>query len=372
MSGTTKDNVIHQDVLEDAISASWENVEALANTGAVILNKSFGDGEKIPKKIRVPYFGGLGRYETLADGAPASEAGLEQYDEEAEVKRSAKESGITRWAASGVGDPYQETANQITDGAKVYLDEALIRVASDTTDWSHLLVDKYNSGSPETLDYSMFVEAKMRFRDRQNDIAAVVMASKVMADMYNLADDVGRPLLTDPKDGGLPRILGIPIVVSDALAPSGFSAVTAAGTTPPTMTVSGQPNSDGYSFRIEITKAGARGTSEFRWTAGDGKWATAVKTAASVALGNTGATVAFDTGNAATDNVYTFKPSGKYKTLLMKKNSLIAWAPAPVIEVSRQPNRDMTIITSNFYSAVHRYSRLPSEPRGGVVIIGHN
>lgn len=369
---TLKDNVIHQDVLEDAISAAWENVEALADTGAVILNKSFGDGEKIPKKIQVPYFGSLGRYETLADGAEASDSGLEQYDEEAEVKRSAKESGITRWAASGVGDPYEETATQITDGAKFYLDEALIKVASDTTDWSHLLVDKYNSGSPKTLDYSMFVEAKMKYRDRQNNIAAVVMASKVMADMYNLTDDVGRPLLTDAKDGGLPRILGVPIVVSDALAPSGFSGVTASGTTPPATTVLGEPISDGLSFRLEITKAGARGTAEFRWTSGDGHWRNGVKTAASVKLGDTGATVEFESANFATNNVYTFTPSGKYKTLLLKKNSLIAWAPPPFIEVSRKPGRDMSVITSNFYTAVHRYSRLPGEPRGGVVIIGHN
>lgn len=372
MADTRKDNVIHQDVLEDAISAAWENVTALEDSGAVTLKKAWPDGEKLPKKIQIPYFTSLGRYEDKADGEDAGDAGLEMYEEEAIVQRSVKQSPITRWAQSGVGDPYEETARQIAEGANKRLDESLVEVASSLTDWKHLTVDVYNSGSPKTLDYSTFVKAQMKFKDRQKDIAAVVMSSKVLSDMYNLVDDVGRPLLTSERDGGMSKILGIPIVVSDAMTPSGFSSVVKDGTTPPDVTVKGKPNSAGLSFEIEITKGGARGTAEFRWTAGDGRWRNNVKTAAEVVLGDTGAVVEFPTGTYATDNVYMFTSGGAQTTLLLKKNSLIAWAPPPFIEVSRAPGRDMTIITSNFYRATHRYSRMPGEPRGGVVVIRHN
>src|SRR5216684_1248194 len=63
------------------------------------------------------------------------------------------------------------------------------------------------------------------------------------------------------------------------------SAVTATGTAPPTVTLSGTPN-DGYNIRIEITTAGVRGTAVFRWSSNGGtSYTSNVVTAATVALG---------------------------------------------------------------------------------------
>ena len=89
---------------------------------------------------------------------------------------------------------------------------------------------------------------------------------------------------------------------------SRLSAITAAGTTPPTVTISGTPSSLlAQSLRIEITTGGTRGTALFRWSLDGGTtWvASGVATAASVALGTSGITAAFATGTYATDNVYT-------------------------------------------------------------------
>lgn len=90
-------------------------------------------------------------------------------------------------------------------------------------------------------------------------------------------------------------------------APSLLTAVTAAGTTPPTVTVAGTPTLAG-SYRIEITTGGARGTAVFKWSLdGGANWTeTAITTAATYLLPGTGITVSFSTGTYATDNVYTF------------------------------------------------------------------
>lgn len=103
------------------------------------------------------------------------------------------------------------------------------------------------------------------------------------------------------------------------------SAVTSAGTSPPTVTVSitgavtsnsGSPNytvtSNTGPYIVSITTGGARGTAVFKWSKDGGTtYATGVTTAATVALGTTGVTVAFDTGTYSTDNVYKFNVAGR-------------------------------------------------------------
>lgn len=109
-------------------------------------------------------------------------------------------------------------------------------------------------------------------------------------------------------------VLAIIAASANAVVVGGLSAVTAAGTTPPTVTVSGMPNYSGYSFKIEITTGGARGTAKFRWSVNGGvDWSgTNVTTAATVVLGDTGVTVAFAVGTYATDNEYTFTPTATW------------------------------------------------------------
>ena len=103
-------------------------------------------------------------------------------------------------------------------------------------------------------------------------------------------------ILLDPTEWTFIRIVGAP-------KPE-MTVVTAAGTTPPTVSLTGTPA--GYwDLRIEITTGGARGTAVFKWSAdGGATYTTGVATAANVDLGN-GITVVFATGTYATDNVYT-------------------------------------------------------------------
>lgn len=98
-----------------------------------------------------------------------------------------------------------------------------------------------------------------------------------------------------------------------------LSAVAAAGTTPPTVTVAETTSGSVSlatgtgSYRIEITTGGARGVAVFRWSDDGGEtYTSAVTTAATVALSN-GITATFATGtDYATDNVYTFDIADGY------------------------------------------------------------
>jgi hypothetical protein len=81
----------------------------------------------------------------------------------------------------------------------------------------------------------------------------------------------------------------------------------ALGTSPPLATLLGAPALGCVEIRIEVTTGGAVGVALFRWSADGGlTWTgTGVAIAATVTLGTTGLSVAFDPlGTYATDNVY--------------------------------------------------------------------
>lgn len=84
--------------------------------------------------------------------------------------------------------------------------------------------------------------------------------------------------------------------------------VTATGTTPPTVTVSGNPRigaQTSYVLHIDIVTGGARGTATFRHsTDGGTTWQSTVATAASVVLPGTHLTVTFASGTYNADNLY--------------------------------------------------------------------
>jgi len=88
--------------------------------------------------------------------------------------------------------------------------------------------------------------------------------------------------------------------------------VTAAGTTPPAVTLTGTPNASAYntsigtaSIEIDITTGGARGTALFTWKLNGVVQQTGQTTAATFALGTTGVTANFPTGTYTNNNVYT-------------------------------------------------------------------
>lgn len=78
------------------------------------------------------------------------------------------------------------------------------------------------------------------------------------------------------------------------------------GTTPPGLSLRGQPILGSMQVIVSITTGGATGTAVFKWSSNNGiTYNTGVTSATSVSLGGTGLSVLFpSTGTFSTDNVY--------------------------------------------------------------------
>lgn len=121
---------------------------------------------------------------------------------------------------------------------------------------------------------------------------------------YGIGAQLVAHLMSTPEHG---KVLFVPLASTAGV----LSAVTAAGSSPPTVTLTGN-SIDDVVGRVEILTGGARGTATFRYcldydsVRGTGTWSDPITTAATVVLDNSGITVGFDTGTYATDHVYSF------------------------------------------------------------------
>lgn len=248
-----------------------------------------------------------------------------------------------------------------------------------------LVKNYYDSGTPALLNLDRITDSIALFGDEEEDMACMVVHSKTKANLRKLKTSDGMPLLQDPKsdNGGLPRINGIPVMVSDRMPVTGsaVSAVTSAGTTPPTVSISGTPAPTGaFDVSVEVTTGGSRGTAVIKYTVDGGiTYTTDVTTAATVELFDsdgvsTGITIAMASGTYATDNVYTFNVIAKHTSLILKKNSLVLWyaGQGMSIDEDKDISRDTKLQSVHVYWAAHRYVRMPGKKRPGVVMIRHN
>jgi hypothetical protein len=122
---------------------------------------------------------------------------------------------------------------------------------------------------------------------------------------------------------------------------NGIGRITAAGTTPPTVTFTGTPTSAGQ-LLIAVTTGGALGTARFKWSNNNGLsyQATGVLTAAGVVLGTTGITANFASGTYATNNIYTgmVLPLTPWLSTLAHVLVQVSYATAGYHNVDGSPN----------------------------------
>lgn len=367
MGTNTKANYFYPEIFEDAIRGAWPDLKALHGTGAAVVNMSMPWGDdRVGEVVKVPYFGSLGELEDVeTDGDSLTPARLSQSVEEARVRHSGKAFEITKWGADAIGDPYEEATRQMLQATERRIDRALIEQAMTTP----LVKD----GLASTFTYDLMVDGLSLFGDDLDDVALLGVSSKTLGDLYKLKDAFERPLLTDPIAGGLRQFLGVPVVVSDRLASSAFGSVTATGTTPPDITVTGEPTSAGYRFVIQCTKAGARGTSEIKWSSDGGiSFSDPIVTAATMVLGETGATIEIDAGAMSVNNKWTFESAGTHTSLLCKRGSLVAWLNgSPAIDDDKDILKNSKMAAVHIYWIAHRYKRLPGSTRPGIVALKH-
>jgi len=215
MALTTRADLVIPEILQEAVKGAFQGVTALWGTGAAVTADTLPGNVDGGDKVIVPYFGVLGDLEDVAnEGDALTPTKLTMTSEEAVVQHSGKAFEITNWAQmAAFGDPYAEAARQMKEAVIRRADKALIDKAAGTS----LVKDVYDASNPKTLDWDTLIEAKLLWGDEQDDIALLVVHSKVYGDLLKLKDGQGRPLLVDPGDGKLQRFAGIPVAVSDRL-----------------------------------------------------------------------------------------------------------------------------------------------------------
>lgn len=394
----TSDRDFHVQVFDDAVDGVFADQNAfmgsvLVSQGAVVIRDDMEGGANwIGNEITVPYFGIIGEFEDNPEDQAVVPKVLKQTHEKGTVARSSLGFEVTTWARnSGLPgkDPYLEAARQMAEAATRRID-ALCVAAADTTP---LVVDVFSQSSPQFLEWDTIVEGRAAWGDRQNDIVAMVIHSRVEADLRKLRDGDGKPLLVDGmQNGGLTRFCNIPLVVSDRvpLTNSGMTAVTKAGTTPPDVTLTGTPLGP-WKLRIDIPTGGASdGTAKFRFSVDDGRTWSATLTIPNgggpIALtdtaadslvgknGRTGLTATFTNGTYNVNNVYTATAVLKATSLILQRGAVAFWYNRAALRLQTDKDilKDNDVAAMHMYHVAHRYRRRVGGALPGVVALRTN
>jgi hypothetical protein len=400
MARTTKSDILIPELFVEAVQGAFAQRDAfagasmLARTGAVVTNDSFsGDRNAIGNQVEVPYFGILGEFTPNADGTAVTPGKVSQTSEKATVSRDSLAFEVTRWGQNAKGaDTYAEAARQIVVAAARAMDKRLVDECVAPANGGGLVKAAYNATTPVYLDYDLMTDAKMLWGDEQDDIVGMVVHSTTFSDLYKLRDANGRPLISDPADGELPRFMGLPISVSDRLPTTGSStsAVTSAGTSPPAVTLSGTPLG-AFSLKIILTVGGlSNGTAKFKFSLDGGSTYSAELTVpnggGAIALtdtavdslvgvsGASGLTATFANGTYNVDNTYIATAKLKIRTVLLKRAALGFWynRQALTLQTDKDVLMDSSIGAMHLYAAAIRYRRRNGGVKPGAVLIEHN
>jgi HK97 family phage major capsid protein len=292
MATTTRSDLIIPEILADAVAGAWAERVALFGTGAAVESSTL-PSNRGGDTVTVPYFGSIGEFEDVAEGAALTPTTLAQSSEQATVVRAGKAVSMTTWAqmAAMYADPYQEAARQIAEGARRKFDTALVTAAGAAPLASPvgrpgdgaIRYEPLDSTNNVPISYDVLVDALGQWGDESQDVVAMVVHSKIRDDLLKIKDNDGQPLFTDPmSEGDLPRVLGKPVIVSDR--------------TP------------------------------------------------------------------------TLDTPDRYITMLIKRGALALWYNStPLIETDRDILSDEDVMATNIYYVAHRYGRLPSSTKPGIV-----
>jgi HK97 family phage major capsid protein len=210
MPVTTRSNLVIPEILADAVAAGWPDRIALYGSAAVVESSTLPESARGGDTVKVPFFGSIGEFEDVAEGDALTPYTLTMTSETSTVLRAGKAVELTTWAqmAAMYADPYAEASRQIIEGARRKFDSALIRAAAATGAIDH-------DASTATITYDAIVDALQLWGDQGQDVAAFVVHSKVAGDLRKIKDTNGLPLFTDAQQGGLPSVLGLPLIISD-------------------------------------------------------------------------------------------------------------------------------------------------------------
>lgn len=397
-------DVYNPEILQDYVQAAFAQKTAfmgsrMASLGIVIVNPTMPEGgpDAIGKTVTVPYFGTLGEFVDNPDGSAITPQKVQQTTEQATVTRDSLGFSVSRWAQGNasvnpaVGNPYDESVRQIMVAAERAMDKRVVTAAAAAGVY---VKDVYNATTPGFLNWDLCVDAKFDgWGDEQEDIAAILVHSQTHKDLMKLKDSTGRNLLlSSQQDGVLDRFCGVPIVVSDRTPITGstMGTVTATGTSPPVLTITGTPLG-AFRLVIDCVVGGAHQTATYRFSTDGGNiWSANIVTPAAATPqvlvdtaidsrvgvnGATGLSVAFAAGTFNADNLWTSSTSLKTMSMLLKRSSLTFWYASRhlTLETDKDIRAHVDEGAMHLYGAAHRYRRLgPGSTKPGVVQIVHN
>jgi hypothetical protein len=398
----TTDTALIPEVLADTVRGMFAKKTAiidspLVSSGAVAVNGTLANGRAVlGKTVQVPYFGTLGEFEDRSESQSASIVKVGSTRETATVVRGSLAFEVS-YSAQNLGtdvNPYEEHARQIMEAARRRMDKQLVTAGHG----SALVYDLYSTSTPHYLSYQDIVRAKaQKLGDEQEGIVAMVVHSLVAGDLAAQVDSVGRPLLTQPQDGTVVRIAGIPILVSDSvsLASSDMGAVAGTGTAPPavTLAVADAGKMGPWSLVIDVVSiaAGAApGQATFRFsTDGGNTWSATMTTPAhstATALtdtavdslvgnnGETGLTWSIANAEMSADNAYTATALLKCESQIWTRGAAAFWYDQAGLELLTDKDilEHTDIAAMHLYSVAHMYRRRRGGTRPGVVRVCTN
>jgi hypothetical protein len=403
MAITTASDMATPQILIDAIRGRFRQKNAfmgslLVSSGAVMVSGSMPKGGPgaIGKTIEIPYFGTLGKFVNNPDGSAVTPQKLAQILESATIARSSLAVETSIWSQGlsqvdpNLGDPYKEGADQAMEQAERRMDELIVTEFATTP----LVHDVYSASVPVYLDHRLAVRARTKWGDEQDSIVAMVTHSQAEADLAELTDTSGRPLLVESqREGqeGVRRFAGMPLLVSDSVPLTGstMGTVTSTGTSPPVATITGTPTG-AWDLRIECILGGAHATATIRFSVDGGNtWSATLTTlGVGVALaltdtnvdslvgnnGTTGLSVAFAAGAFNADNRYSSKANLKVTSLICQAQAGAFWYAADRLGSKTDTDilADADILAMHLYAAPKLYRRRRMGTRPGCIAIKHN
>ncbi len=226
-SGTTtsSDVTIATEILEPAIAGAFAGMRAIMGTGAAVINPTMPSSVQRGKKITIPYFGTIGEFVKVSGEDDAiAPSKLTSTHEETTVERASlgfERTVFERLVEDPRSDAYTEASRQIAVAGERLVDNELITKA--VASLPAMTNDVYNAATPKTISPDVILDTQKLWGDEQDNMAALVVHSKVYFDLKKLKDGEGRALLTSGFADGLDRFGNIPIVVSDRMTASSDS-----------------------------------------------------------------------------------------------------------------------------------------------------
>jgi hypothetical protein len=406
MAQTIQSDMLDPQILVEAVRGRFKQKTAfmgsiLAAQGAVRISGSMPKGGPgaVGKTVEIPYFGTIGEFVNNADGSSVTPSKIAQQTETATVARQSLAGEISAWAQGigqvdpAIGDPYQESADQIMVAGTRAMDKLIIAEFATTP----LVLDIYSATTPGFLSWDTMIDAKTLWGDEQDAIVGAVAHSQAQADMAKLKDSAGRPLLLLNQTLGnesVDRFGGVPLVTSDRapLTGSTMGTVTSAGTSPPvaTLVVDDATKMGPWKLSIDCVVGGAHETATYRFsTDGGNTWSAnlttlgvgvaqaLVDTAVDSLVGNngqTGLTVAFAAGTFNADNTWKAQANLKVSTLICQQDAGAFWYNSSRFGMKSDVDilADTDVIAMHLYHATKLYRRRRGGSRPGVVAIKHN